>query len=403
MGVKQSLPDPIEDYQSFMVEDYRPSTITQYSKIVRHFLEWQNTCGAQQFVSMESMMQEYMNPHSSINHRQKDMKSVAAAIRLYYYFLTRKKLPSCLPPAQNKSIECHVDKYVSYLAQVAGLTEASMQSRKNYITRFLYYAFGEQEISPFTLSVETVQAFLATELQHLRPTSKKSVIGIIRSYFRYLQFIGIEVDAGVLMIPLSVPVWRLSSVPKTVGLDEINRIHASYDRNTVVGIRDYAIVMCFTELGLRAMEVAHIKLDDVNWREGTVLIRNTKTHQDRVLPLSQRIGEALVEYATKARPETSDRTLFVRFSHHRGEAMGREQIRGTIRRAYARAGMPSTMTGTHILRHSKAKELYQQGSSLKIIADILGHASIDTTVIYTKVDRNALQCVTCPWPEVAHD
>lgn len=125
---------------------------------------------------MESMMREYINPHSSINHRQKDMKSVAAAIRLYYYFLTREKLPSCLPPAQNKSIECHVDKYVAYLAQVAGLTEASTQSRKSYVKRFLYYAFGEREISkisPFNLSVETVQAFLATELQHLRPTSKQ--------------------------------------------------------------------------------------------------------------------------------------------------------------------------------------------------------------------------------------
>lgn len=402
METKQSFPGSIEDYQSFMMEDYRPSTIARYSKIVRHFLEWQNTCDDQQFTSMESAMREYVNPHSFINHRRKDMKSVAAAIRLYYYFLTHEKLYS-LSRAQNKSIECHVDKYVAYLAQVAGFTEASMVSRRNYVTRFLYYVFEEREIDPSALSVETVQNFLATELQHLCPASKQSVIGIIRNYFRYLQFTGVEVDAGLLTLPLSAPVWRLSSVPETVDLDEIDRIHASYDRNTVVGIRDYAIVMCFTELGLRAMEVANIKLDDVIWREGTILIRNTKTYQDRALPLSQRVGEALVEYVTKARPETSDRTLFVRFSHHRGEAMGREQIRGTIRRAYARAGMPSTMTGTHILRHSKAKELYQKGSSLKIIADILGHSSIDTTVIYTKVDRNALQCVTCPWPEVDHD
>lgn len=83
--------------------------------------------------------------------------------------------------------------------------------------------------------------------------------------------------------------------------------------------------------------------------------------------------------------------------------MGSEQIRGTIRRAYTRAGISSTITGTHILRHSKATSMYENGASLKIIADVLGHESIDTTVVYTKVERLALHYVTCPWPEVDHE
>ena len=78
--------------------------------------------------------------------------------------------------------------------------------------------------------------------------------------------------------------------------------------------------------------------------------------------------------------------------------MGCEQIRGTVRRAYARAGLSSTITGTHVLRHTKAVSLYQQGSSLKVIADILGHASIDTTVVYTKVGGSALFAVMGTWP-----
>lgn len=152
-------------------------------------------------------------------------------------------------------------------------------------------------------------------------------------------------------------------------------------------------------MGLRASEVASLTLDDFNWHEGKLLIKKTKTHKERELPLSNEIGEAIVRYLQISRPKTSNRTLFVRFSHQCGEPMGREQIRGTIRRAYARAGIPSSITGTHILRHSKAKYLYEDGSSLKIIADILGHESIDTTVIYTKIGRSALQCVICPWPE----
>jgi site-specific recombinase XerD len=212
----------------------------------------------------------------------------------------------------------------------------------------------------------------------------------------------------LLALPLNAPVWRLSCVPETFTKEDIDNIHASYDSNTLVGIRDFAIALCFTEFGLRVSEVAQITLDDFNWREGKIRIKKTKTHMERELPLSNKLGEAIVKYLKLSRPETAERILFVRFSHTCGHAMGSEQIRGTIRRAYGRVGISPTITGTHILRHSKAKSLYESGSSLKTIADILGHESIDTTVIYTKVGRSALQDVTCSWPfemasEVDHE
>ena len=268
--------------------------------------------------------------------------------------------------------------------------------------------FPKEKIETSLLSAPTVQSFLTTELMHLRPTSKQVVIGIIRSYVRYLQFKGVKLDIGLLMLPLSAPVWKLSGVPKTFEKEDIDNIHASYDLKTLIGIRDHAIALCFTEFGLRASEVANITLDDFNWREGKILIKKTKNHRERELPLAKKVGEAIVQYLKNARPETAERTLFVRFSHHYGETMGSEQIRGTIRRAYARVGISPTITGTHIFRHSKAKDMYEKGSSLKMIADVLGHESIDTTVIYTKVGRSALYCVTCPWPvtpapEVGHE
>lgn len=405
MNTEPPFLERIGAYQSFMrKEAYKPATIAVYSKIVRHFLEWQPT---QQETSVESLMREYVNPRRHIAGRPKHMKSVAAAIRLYYYYLTGTRLGHTQEKADNKLIEDHLDEYSTYLAEVAGLTESTRMSRRKYVRRLLYHAFPTK-FSPSTLSARMVQDFLVTELKHLRPTSKKVVIGVVRSYVRYLRFKGAEVDSGLLTLPLSAPVWSMSSVPKTISEEDIKRIHTSCDQETVVGIRDYAIALCFTELGLRASEVANIMLDDLNWREGKIVIRKTKTHQERTLPLSRPIGEAVVRYLMKARPETAERTLFVRFSHHCGEAMGRQQIRGAMRRAYARAGLPSSITGTHILRHSKAKELYEHGSSLKIIADILGHESIDTTAIYTKVGRADLACVTCPWPvdtapEVEHD
>lgn len=107
-------------------------------------------------------------------------------------------------------------------------------------------------------------------------------------------------------------------MPKTFTEEEIERIHASYDLNTPTGIRDYAIALCFTELGLRVSEVANLSLDDFNWREGKVNVKRNKTHMERELPLSQKAGEAIFKYLKSSRPETNDRTLFVRFSHRCG-------------------------------------------------------------------------------------
>ena len=206
-------------------------------------------------------------------------------------------------------------------------------------------------------------------------------------------------DKGLLILPLSAPVWKVASVPKTLTSNEINLICSAFDLCTPTGKRDYAIFLCFTELGLRSSEVANLSLSDFNWRDASVLIKKTKSHVQRALPLSQPLGEAIVQYLELARPTTCERVLFVRFSHRTGEPMGTSQIRGSVRRAYARAGISPSITGTHILRHTKAGAMYDGGANLKVIADVLGHASIDTAVIYTKVGRSHLLWLICPWPE----
>lgn len=103
------------------------------------------------------------------------------------------------------------------------------------------------------------------------------------------------------------------------------------------------------------------------------------------------------------RPQTSSRTLFVRFSHKRGEPMGRSQIRGVIRRNGAKAGLDEKFCGTHILRRTAATKLYNSGNSLKLTADILGHESLDSTTHYAKADISGLLSVASPWPGGEHN
>ena len=401
----KSFSKQIANYESFLLVDYKLKTIKQYSKIVLDYLKWQDANIISKPACLKSSIGEYINFNSSCN---KNIKTIRAAMHLYYYHTTGIKFQTSQHKVLNKSVENAVDEYAEFLDNIAGLAAATRISHTRYLQQFLSYVFLKQAIEPLNISVAMVQNFFANEIRHLKPASKKVVIGIIRSYIRYLKFKGVEIDSGLLALPLSAPVWKLSGVPKTFDQKDIDKILASYNLNTLVGIRDYAIALCFTELALRASEVANITIDDLNWRKGTIQINKTKTHRERELPLPRNVGEAIVKYLKSVDTERAGRTLFVRFSHCCGDAMGREQIRGTVRRAYARSGMPFTITGTHILRHSKAKSMYENGSSLKIIADILGHGSIDTTVIYTKVGRSELHPVTCPWlatvkPEVDHE
>jgi site-specific recombinase XerD len=387
----------ISGFRAFLEqEEYRPQTISKYVGHVIKFLKWLHQQSLAE--GTEETVTFYFNDSSN-----KDFKSNRAAINQYYRYCTGKKLSikKNFKPV-NSYVTKELNSYDQYLDEIYGLTEATRRGHLRDIERFLCF-IKEHNVEISTITLSLVQHYLSAEISHLKPVSKNAFISRLRSFIRYQTFVGCKVDPNIFALQLSAPVYKLSKVPQTFEREELDKISAAYDVSKVTGIRDYAIFRCFTELGLRASEVAGLTLDDFNWHEGTVKIRRTKSHRERIMPLPNSCGQAIYEYIKKARPDSTNRSIFLRFAHQRGQAMGREQIRGTVRRAYARAGITTTITGTHILRHSKAKDMYECGSSLKVIADVLGHESIDTTVIYTKVASSQLQCVTCPWIGASHE
>jgi site-specific recombinase XerD len=150
------------------------------------------------------------------------------------------------------------------------------------------------------------------------------------------------------------------------------------------------------DLGLRCHEVASLQLDDINWRLGIVELHHNKNRQEAQLPLPDTTGRAIVDYLRNGRPATTSRSLFVFHRAPFGHGVANTTVRGAIRRAFSRAGLP--WTGTHILRHTMATKMVRNGVTLKEIADILRHGDIDTTQIYTKVHLPELRQVAMPWP-----
>ena len=165
-----------------------------------------------------------------------------------------------------------------------------------------------------------------------------------------------------------------------------------------IEMRDYAIARCLVDLGLRGHEIADLELDSVNWREGTITIRTNKGRQAKQLPLPSRTGAAIVKYLKTARIKTSSRALFLPAKRNQEKSLTIYGIRAAMRRAFIRCGLGDQYAGIHVFRHTLAERLQRSGSSLKEIADVLRHNSLESTAIYAKVDLQSLRLVALPWP-----
>ena len=168
-------------------------------------------------------------------------------------------------------------------------------------------------------------------------------------------------------------------------------------QNTVIGKRDYAVLMLLARLGLRAGEIVHMKLDDIHWESGELLVRE-KSNREEGLPLPHDVGEALANYLRYGRPRYSSRRVFIRMKAPRQGFSSSAAVCDIVRRALSRAGINPSFKGAHLLRHTLATTMLRRGASFTEIGEILRHQLPSTTEIYAKVDLSALRSIAQPWP-----
>jgi integrase/recombinase XerD len=221
----------------------------------------------------------------------------------------------------------------------------------------------------------------------------------LRMFLRFLITEG-KCPAGLeAAIPL-VPHWRLSSLPRYLQPDEVERILASCDSSSSVGKRDRAILLLLARLGLRAGDIVQLHLRDIDWKDAWVRVCGKGGRQTR-LPLTQEVGDAIVDYLQDGRPQTDDGRVFVCCRAPFRSLGSYCAVSARVAQAIRRAGVTLPSRGAaHLLRHSVATSLLRHGASLQDIATLLRHRSIQTTQIYAKVDVLSLSQIAQPWPEV---
>jgi site-specific recombinase XerD len=229
------------------------------------------------------------------------------------------------------------------------------------------------------------------------PTTQRRITSL-RAFLRYLTFAGASHDDLALAVP-AIASWRLARQPCCLSEQEVARVIAACDGTTAGRLRDRAILLLLTRLGLRAGDVAQLRVGDIDWKHGTVQVSGKGRYQVR-LPLPQDVGDALLRYLD-CRPkfEHSDRVFLRSIAPSRPFASG-DAVSSVVRHALRRASITAAAKGAHLLRHTAATEMLRHGVPLDQIGLVLRHRSIDMTAYYAKVDVALLQSIARPWPQV---
>jgi site-specific recombinase XerD len=299
-------------------------------------------------------------------------------------------------PLDMTAVGQELRRYDQYMEQVRGLAPKTREGALRPVEALLRKHFGDDALRFEAITPEHVRRFFATQAKSYKtPSSLGVVVASLRGYFRWRATLGERTHAlvGVLAYPAN---WQQASLPKSLVPAEVEQLEAALGQSGPSMLRADAIVRCALDLGLRSGEVARLSLDDIDWEAGTLTLRRTKGRREDVMPLPEATGQAIAAYLRNERPKTQHRMVFARHMTPRERPIGPDLVRKTIRQAYARAGLPHTRS--HLLRHTMASRLLAGGSSLKEVADVLRHRSLNTTLIYAKLDSGRLVEVALPWP-----
>ncbi|MBC8421467.1 MAG: tyrosine-type recombinase/integrase [Actinobacteria bacterium] len=296
-------------------------------------------------------------------------------------------------------VEKLIYEYDWYLKQTAGVSENTKRQYLRYVNHFLSEGLNNNNTDKLSrLKPEDLIHYVIEQKKHHSIPVLKCLVKTLRSFLKFLQMRGLCDPKLADAVP-SIATWKLSSIPDRLTKEQLEEFLASFNKKSAVGRRNYAIALCLARLGLRSSEVAQLTLDDIDWRSGNICITSSKSRRLFSLPLPGDVGKAITEYLLSGRPSTENRHIFVCHLLHKGKPLSSSAVGIIIRRQFKRVGMSEPPKGAHILRHTVATHMVNNGISIKEIADFLGHRSLDSTVIYAKVNLTMLAEAALPWPE----
>lgn len=299
--------------------------------------------------------------------------------------------------ASTRSIEEVLTDFDRHLEGQRGCTEGTRQHYRREARALLVRVFSGGPIDWNHLTAAQIADFVGGRAQKLSLVSRQNPATAIRSLLRFLTSEGLILAGLAGAVP---PIWRSkhATVPRHVSAEQLENILTLCSSEGPVAMRNRAMVLLSARLGLRPSEVLKIRLQDLDWTAGSVLIRAGKTSRERVLPLPEDAGAALARYLHEARPVSTERAVFLTCGPAHPPIRSNGFMSRLVNRLLRQAGIGAPCSGAYVLRHTLATTMVRSGASFKEVADILGHGSLTTTGIYAKLDLPSLAKVALPWP-----
>lgn len=362
-------------------QGYSAQTIKHYMSRLRRL----DRAALAEGVDLRTLVERHLNgqPLLAVFNAKKTFEGFHPFVQ----FLARKKLLA--PHGLQAGIDHLLARFERHLKENRGLSPVSIKQYRVVAEKFLKHCFQE-ELHVQRLSAHDILSFLSAN--HAR-----YINSIVRGFLRFLF------QAELISKPLAeglpaVRRMRKQRLPRFLTPDQLESVLEGFPTTTSIERRDRAIVLLMARLGLRLRETLSLRLEDIDWAAGDILIRGKGDYFDR-MALTTEVATCLTSYIENDRPPAKSTSLFVDHKAPFPPLEGGTQLHRELLETFKRAGvdMPAR-TGSRVFRHTFATQLVREGKSIAEVANLLRHRRLNTTMIYARTDLKRLRDVAQPWP-----
>ncbi len=304
------------------------------------------------------------------------------------------------PGSPRQTADSILGHYLSFLKTTQGLADATLVLRRLHVEPFLRSLDTSGVLTHLCdLAPSTVHDYIITVSKPLTRASRKHLVSGLRSFLRFGHVNGLIERPLVEAVPV-ILTRKLDRVPQTIPWEDVQKLLTMPDRTTLTGKRDYAILRLVAAYGLRIGQAIHLRVRDVDWHQELIHFPAEKGCKALRFPILPEVAEALLSYLRDRGEAPSIEEVFLTVRGAPRPLGVNNHLGYTLKSYYRRAGLRATRCGAHPIRHAFATRLMERGTPIKDIADLLGHRSIETTFLYTKVDLERLRTLAAEWPGV---
>ena len=388
---------------------YRPMVITNYVSAARQFLLWLE----QQSVPVEEARPQHIDDFIQMKVKSRQQPGALprnpSRVRRRYSGPIRRLLRMLnpnWPPPEPPATDCErfqrevLDGYRRWLLDVRGLSVGILRRNSQAARMFLQW-LGDKAArdSLHRVGIFEIDAYFDWRMHKLRRTTRSGVASCLRSFLKYLHADGF-VPGDLSPLVYGPVLYKFEDIPRAFTEEQVKTVlETTKGDKTPVGLRDYAILMLLATYGLRAGEVAQLRLNDIDWRAEKLHVRQTKTGNELFLPLVRAVGDALLNYLRRGRPQTELREIFLHARAPLGPFRGGSSLHGVVAHRLKEAGIQvEGRHGPHAFRFARAVSLLRGTVPVKIIGDLLGHRSAESTEVYLRLATDDLRAVSIDLP-----